>query len=261
MLTGVGSRLDCKGEEGSPRMRLFILLRRVPRSLLQGASLGTGEIMVSHGNTRVWGLAGLVGVLAMGAGSAWGIDVILTAEDGQKALQAGRAPMEKANMPEDVKKVLQQASSVTRVGADPEKDPCGASAILRTKRYRLEAFGRQEAVESKKRKTDVRMPEDFIKKVVDMPNMEVEVQLCGDDEYFAEEAIIELHQGSRKIKPVDIGKAERGRKNEGNGPAFRSRFTALFAYEQFDPNAASVFVVNLQDGNEARIQADFSKVK
>jgi hypothetical protein len=189
------------------------------------------------------------------------IDVKLSVEEAQKALEAGRAPMEKANSPEEVKKVLQQASMVTRVGADPEKDSCGASAILRTKRYRLEAFGRQEAAESKKRKTDVRMPDEFIKKVVDMPNMEIEVQLCGDDEYFAEGALIELQQGSKKIKPIDIGKAERGRKNEGSGPAYRSRFTALFAYEKFDPNAPSVFVVNLQDGKEAKIAADFSKVK
>jgi hypothetical protein len=191
----------------------------------------------------------------------WAIDVNLSVEEAQKILEAGRAPMEKANTPEDVKKVLQQASLVTRVGADPEKDPCGASAILRTKRYRLEAFGRQEAAESKKRKMDVRMPDEFIKKVVDMPNMEIEVQLCGDDEYFAEGALIELQQGSKRIKPIDIGKAERGRKNEGSGPTYRSRFTALFAYEKFDPIAASVFIVNLQDGNEARIVADFSKVK
>jgi hypothetical protein len=172
-----------------------------------------------------------------------------------------RAGADGANTPEDVKKVLQQASMVTRVGADPEKDPCGASAILRTKRYRLEAFGRQEAAESKKRKMDVRMPEEFIKKVVDMPNMEIEVQLCGDDEYFAEGALIELQQGSKRIKPIDIGKAERGRKNEGSGPTYRSRFTALFAYEKFDPTAACVFVVNLQDGSEARVAADLSKVK
>lgn len=197
----------------------------------------------------------------MGIGTAWAIDVQLSVEDAEKALESGRIPMEKANLPEDVKKVLQQVSLAARVGADPEKDPCGASAILRTKRYRLEAFGRQEAVESKKRKIDVRMPEEFIKKVMDMPNMEVEVQLCGDDEYFAEGAVIELHQGSKRIKPIDIGKAERGRKNEGQGPAFRSRFTALFAYEQFDPKAVSVFVINLMDGTEARIPAEFSKVR
>ena len=217
--------------------------------------------MRSRWSQSVWGLGALTVIAAMGFGTAAAIDVALTAEDAQKALEAGRAPMEKANTPDDVKKVLQQASLVTRVGADPEKDPCGASAILRTKRYRLEAFGRQEAMESKKRKVDVRMPEEFTKKVMDMPNMEIEVQLCGDDEYFAEGALIELQQGTKRIKPIDVGKAERGRKNDGNGPAFRSRFTALFAYEQFDPLAASVFVVNLQDGKEARIPADFSKVK
>src|SRR5512147_1603839 len=214
-----------------------------------------------YGHKTVWGAAGLIGACLIGIGTAWAIDVKLSAEEAQKALETGRLPMEKANLPEDVTKVLRQASLVARVGADPEKDPCGASAILRTKRYRLEAFGRQEAVESKKRKIEVRMPEEFIKKVMDMPKMEVEVQLCGDDEYFAEGAVIELHQGSKRIKPVDIGKAERGRKNEGQGPAFRSRFTALFAYEQFDPNATSVFVVNLTDGTEARIPADFSKVR
>jgi hypothetical protein len=203
----------------------------------------------------------LIAALAPGNDAVWAIDVKLSLDEAHKALETGRIPMEKANSPEDVKKVLQQASLATRVGADPEKDPCGASAVLRTKRYRLEAFGRQEAAESKKRKTDVRMPEEFIQKVMDMPNMEMEVQLCGDDEYFAEGALIELQQGSKRIKPIDIGKAERGRKNETNGPAFRSRFTALFAYEQFDPNASSVFVINLQDGKEIRVPADFSKVK
>ena len=205
-----------------------------------------------------------VGILLVGLAPfqpVLAIDVKLSMEDAQKSLEAGRAPMEKANSPDDVKKVLQQASMVTRVGADPEKDPCGASAILRTKRYRLEAFGRQEASESKKRKSEIRMPEEFIKKVVDMPNMEVEVQLCGDDEYFAEGALIEMQQGKKKIKPIDVGKAERGRKNDGTGPTYRSRFTAVFAYENFDPSAASVFIINLQDGKEARIEADFSKVK
>jgi hypothetical protein len=217
--------------------------------------------MIARGCKGLWSVAGAVGVFGLTVGPAFSIDVKMSMEDAQKTLAAGRIPMEKANTPEEVKKVLQQASMVTRVGADPEKDPCGASAILRTKRYRLEAFGRQEASESKKRKTDVRMPEEFIKKVIDMPNMEVEVQLCGDDEYFAEGAVIELQQGSKRIKPIDIGKAERGRKNEGTGPAFRSRFTAVFAYESFDPSAPSTFVINLQDGKEVRINADFSKVR
>lgn len=217
--------------------------------------------MVRERNRRILSLAGLVSVFVVGVSPAFAIDVKLSMDEAQKALEAGRAPMDKANTPDEVKKVLQHASMVTRVGADPEKDSCGPSAVLRTKRYRLEAFGRQEASESKKRKTEIRMPEEFIKKVVEMPNMEVEVQLCGDDEYFAEGALIELQQGPKKVKAIDVGKAERGRKNEGSGPAYRSRFTAVFAYESFDPNAASVFVINLQDGKEVRINADFSKVK
>ncbi len=217
--------------------------------------------MVVRGCTSLCGLVGVGLLLSLGGGQAFAIDVKLSMEDAQKALESGRIPMDKANTPEDVKKVLQQASMATRVGADPEKDACGASAVLRTKRYRLEAFGRQEASESKKRKTEIRMPDEFIKKVIDMPNMEVEVQLCGDDEYFAEGAVIELHQGSKRVKPIDVGKSERGRKNEGDGPAYRSRFTAVFAYESFDSNAQSVFVINLMDGKEVRINADFSKVK
>lgn len=210
---------------------------------------------------RRWAVAALIG-LALGTGTAWAIDVKLAPEEAQKALEAGRVPMEKANTPEEVKKVLQQASLATRVGADPEKDPCGTSAILRTKRYRLEAFGRQEAAESKKQKKDIRMPEEFIKKVIDMPNMEVEVQLCGDDEYFAEGAQIAFQQGGKTIKPVDVSPAERGRKNEGgNGPAYRSRFTARFAYESFDPNAKTKIIVFFPDGKMSEFEADFSKVK
>jgi len=156
---------------------------------------------------------------------------------------------------------MKQVSLTTRVGADPEKDPCGASAILRTKRYRLEAFGRQEATESKKQKKEVRMPDGFIQKVVDMPNMEVEIQLCGDDEYFADGVKVAFQQGSKTIHPIDMGPAERGRKNEGQGPAYRSRFTARFAYDGFDPSAKTKVVIFFPDGKTEEFEADFSKVK
>jgi hypothetical protein len=203
----------------------------------------------------------LVAMIVVSRQPAGAIDVQLSIEEAKKALEAGRAPMEKASTPEDVKKVLQQASLATRVGADPEKEPCGASAILRTKRYRLEAFGRQEAAESKKQKKDIRMPEEFIQKVIDMPNMEVEVQLCGDDEYFAEKADLVFQQKGKNIRPIDISPADRGRKNDGEGPGYRSRFTARFAYDSFDPNAKTVVVVTLQDGQEIRFDADLSKVR
>ncbi len=203
----------------------------------------SGKRKVGRGSAALAFLA-LVG-WTVAAEPVSAIDVKLTMEEAKKALEAGRV----------------QASLETRVGADPEKDPCGASAILRTKRYRLEAFGRQEATESKKQKKEVRMPEEFIQKVIDMPNMEIEVQLCGDDEYFAEGVQVVFQQNGKTIKPIDVSPAERGRKNDSQGPAYRSRFTARFAYESFDPNAKTKVIIFYPDGKMVDFDADFSKVK
>lgn len=216
---------------------------------------------------RIGLLAMVISVGVFGNPSAWAIDVKLTMEEAKKSLAAGREPMmkaaEAANPDEEVKKVLQHASMVTRVGADPEKEPCGTSAVLRTKRFWLESFGRKEATESKKQKSEVRMPDDKIQKYLDMPNLEIEVQLCGDDEYFAEGAQVVFQQGSKTIKPVDVSPAERGRKIEiaGKGEAYRTRFTARFAYDSFDPNAKTKVAVFFLDGKMTEFEADFSKVK
>lgn len=212
-------------------------------------------------------LAVVAAAAAFAADPAGAIDVKLTMEEAKKSLAAGRDPMMKASEAakpdEEVKKVLQHASLITRVGADPEKEPCGTSAILRTKRFWLESFGRKEATESKKQKSDVRMPDDKIQKYLDMPNLEVEVQLCGDDEYFAEGVQVAFQQGSKTIKPVDISQADRGRKIElaNKTSAFRTRFTARFAYDSFDPNAKTKIVVFFMDGKQIEFEADFSKVK
>jgi hypothetical protein len=213
------------------------------------------------------GMFAVLAAVAVTADPAGAIDVKLTMDEAKKSLAAGRDPMMKASdaakPDEEVKKILQHASMITRVGADPEKEPCGTSAILRTKRFWLESFGRKEATESRKQKTDVRMPDDKIQKYLDMPNLEVEVQLCGDDEYFAEGVQVAFQQGSRTIKPVDVSPAERGRKIElaDKTSAFRTRFTARFAYDSFDPNAKTKVVVFFMDGKQIEFDADFSKVK
>ncbi len=206
-------------------------------------------------------LGGLTMTWSMAIDPARAIDVNLTMGEAKKALASGREPMEAANSPEDVKKVLQQASVGTRVGSDPEKDSCGANAVLRTKRYWLESFGRQEATESKKQKQEVRMPDEKIQKILDMPNLEMSVQLCGDDEYFAEGVQVALQQGTKTIKPIDVGPADKGRKNEGQGQPYRSRFTARFAYDSFDPNAKTKVVIFFQDGKTIEFDTDLSKVK
>jgi hypothetical protein len=210
---------------------------------------------------RVFILSGAVFSWMVAVNVVQAIDVDLKIDEAKKALAAGRAPMDAANNPEDVKRVLQQAAVSTRVGADPEKDACGPNAVLRTKRYWLESFGRQEATESKKQKHDVRMPDDKIQKILDMPNLEMSIQLCGDDEYFAEGVQVALQQGSKTIKPVDVSPADKGRKNEGQGPAYRSRFTSRFAYDSFDPTAKTKILIYFQDGKMIDFDADLSKVK
>ena len=79
---------------------------------------------------QIVSLLSLIGVLEAGNSGVWAIDVNLSSDEAHKALEIGRIPMDKANSPEEVKRVLQQASLATRVGADPEKEPCGASAVL-----------------------------------------------------------------------------------------------------------------------------------
>ena len=211
---------------------------------------------------RVFMSSFLFCVMVLGVfGVSSAIDVKLTMDEAKKALAAGREPMEAANNPDEVKKIVQQAAITTRVGADPEKDPCGPNALLRTKRYWLESFGRQEATESKKQKREVRMPDDKIQKILDMPNLELSIQLCGDDEYFAEGVQVAFQQGSKTIKPVDVSPADKGRKNEGQIPGYRSRFTARFAYDGFDPNAKTKVQVYFQDGKMLEFETDLSKVK
>lgn len=221
---------------------------------------------LSVGRIRL-GVLVVLAAVACTAGPAGAIDVKLTMEEAKKSLAAGREPMLKASdaakPDEEVKKVLQHASLVTRIGADPEKEPCGASAILRTKRFWLESFGRKEATESKKQGKAVRMPDDKIQKYLDMPNLEVEVQLCGEDEYFAEGVQVAFQQGSKNIKPVDVSPAERGRKLEmpDKSVAYRTRFVSRFAYDSFDPNAKTKVVVFFMDGKQIEIESDFSKIK
>ena len=200
-------------------------------------------------------------VMAVLGSPAYPIDVKLTMDEGKEALAAGREPMLKANSAEEVREIMQRASKVTRVGADPETDPCGTSVILRTKRFWLESFGRKEATESKRQKKKIRMPDEKIRKYLEMPNLEIEVQLCGDDEYFAEGAQVTLLQGSKRVQPVDVSPAEKGRKNPGKGPAYRSRFNARFAYDSFDPNAKTKVEVFFTDGRLDILEADFSKIK
>lgn len=212
-------------------------------------------------STKAWGLIAMAMCMLIGVPPVWGIEVELTMEQAAQLLSAGRGPMEKAETAEEVTKLIKAADKVIRIGTDPEKEPCSASAILKTKSYWLEYFGRREAAESKRLKTEIRMPEAKVKEILQMTNLEIEIGLCGQEEYFAEGADVALQQGSNNIMPADKGKPSRGRKIPGSKVDYVSRFSARFAYQDFDPHAPTNIAVFFPDGNLISLEADFSKIK
>jgi len=201
-----------------------------------------------------------MGILIVGT-PVWAIEVDLTMEQATQLLASGRGPMEKAETVEDVTKLIKAADKAIRIGTDPELTPCSTSAILKTKSYWLEYFGRREAAESKRLKREIRMPATKIQEILQMPNLEVEIGLCGQEEYFAEGADVALQQGSNNIMPVDKGNPSRGRKIPGSETDYVSRFSARFAYQDFDPKAPTNITVFFPDGKLISLEADFSKIK
>ncbi len=192
---------------------------------------------------------------------AFAIDVDLTLEQAKHILASAREPMEKASSNEEMFKIIKLADKHSRIGDDPELKPCGTSAILRTKTYWFEYFGREEGRRSKVAQQEVRMPEAKIQEILNMPYLEIEIGLCGHEEFFAEGADVALQQGSTNIMPADKGKPSRGRKIPGSEMDFVSRFSARFSYQDFDPQASTKIIVFFPDGKLISLDADFSKIK
>ena len=193
--------------------------------------------------------------------SAFAIDVELTLEQAKQIMATARGLMEKASSNEEMFAIIQAADKKSRIGDDPETNPCGSSAILRTKTYWFEYFGREEGRRSKIAQREVRMPESKIEEILKMPNLEMEIGMCGQEEFFAEGANVALQQGSYNIMPTDKGKPSRGRKIPESEMDFVSRFSVLFSYQDFDPQALSKIVIFFPDGKLISLDADLSKIK
>ena len=103
--------------------------------------------MSSHGryNHRKQGLGLMLLFVLGGMGSpAFAIDVALTLEQAQQIMASARGPMEQAASNDEMFGLIKDADKSSRIGDDPEDKPCGSSAILRTKTYWFEYFGREE---------------------------------------------------------------------------------------------------------------------
>ena len=169
--------------------------------------------------------------------------------------------MEKAASNEEMFSIIQTADKSTRVGDDPATKPCGSSAVVRTKTYWFEYFGREEGRRSKVAQREVRMPEAKIQEILNMPNLEIEIGLCGQEEFFAEGADVALQQGSNNVMAADKGKPSRGRKIPGSEIDFVSRFSVRFSFLDFDPQASTKIIVFFPDGKLISLDADFSAIK
>ena len=210
----------------------------------------------------IWqGLLVVFLVVGLGVPSAFSIDVELTLEQAKQIMASARGTMEKASSEEEILAVIIAADKKFRIGEDPETKPCGSSAILRTKVFRLEFFARLEATTSRGQKRAVRMPESKVEEILKIPNLEMEIGLCGQEEFFAEGANVALQQGSYNIMPTDKGKPSRGRKIPESEMDFVSRFSVLFSYQDFDPQALSKIVIFFPDGKLISLDADLSKIK
>jgi hypothetical protein len=220
--------------------------------------------MDNTSQSTIWqGLGAIFLVSGFLVSPAFAIDVDLTLEQGKHLMALAREPMEKASSNDDMFKIIKLADKTSRIGDDPETTPCGSSAIVQTKTYWFEYFGREEGRRSKVAQKEVRMPEAKVQAILNMPNLAIEIGLCGQEEFFAEGADVALQQGLKNIMPTDKGKPSRGRKIPGSEMDFVSRFSARFSYQDFDPQAPSKVVITLQDavGTLISIDADFSKIK
>ena len=192
---------------------------------------------------------------------ALAIDVKVTIEDATRIMSAARGSVEQAASNDDMFQIIEAADKKSRIGDDPATTPCGSSAILRTKTYWLGYFGREEARRSRVDQREIRMPEAKIREILTMPNLEMEIGLCGQEELFADGADVALQQGSRNVMAVDKGKPRRGRKIPGSATDYVSRFSARFAYQDFDPHAATTIVIFFPDGKLINIATDFSAIR
>ncbi len=195
------------------------------------------------------------------AAPAFAIDVDLTVEQAGRIMAAAREPMEQASSNDAMFHIIKSADKKSRIGDDPQTTPCGSSAIVRTKTYWFEYFGREEARRSRVAQQEVRMPETKVREILNMSNLEMEIGLCGQEEFFADGVDVALRQGSRNVMAVDKGKPSRGRNVPGSDTAYVSRFSARFAYQDFDPQAPTTIVVFFPDGQLKSIKADFSTIR
>jgi hypothetical protein len=179
-------------------------------------------------------------------GPAAAIDVKLDDAAVRKAVDEGKQI-------KDVKTVP------TRFGTDLSKDLCGGGGEIQTKTVGLNRLGAVMAANPEKAQQDKEQVEAAIQKIADSNRLKIVFDFCGDTPDFAEDAQATLEQDGRMIKG-EMGKPDKAKKNT-EGPAYRGKIAASFAYGSFNPIAPTKITLYPKVGEAMTWEVDLSKIK
>jgi hypothetical protein len=147
----------------------------------------------------------------------------------------------------------------TRFGTDLSKDLCGGGGEIQTKTIGLNRLGAVIAANPEKAQQDKEQVDAAIQKIADSNRLKIVFDFCGDTPDFAEDAQTTLEQDGRMIKG-EMGKPDKAKKNT-EGPAYRGKIAASFAYGSFNPTAPTKITLYPKVGEAMNWEVDLSKIK
>ena len=147
----------------------------------------------------------------------------------------------------------------TRFGTDLSKDLCGGGGEIQTKTIGLNRLGAVIAANPEKAQQEKEQVEAAIQKIADSNRLKIVFDFCGDTPDFAEDAQATLEQDGRMIKG-EMGKPDKAKKNT-EGPAYRGKIAASFAYGSFNPTAPTKITLYPKVGDAMNWEVDLSKIK
>jgi hypothetical protein len=184
--------------------------------------------------------------LLLAAATGGAIEVTLDAAAVKKAVDEGKQMKEVKTVP-------------TRFGADLSKDLCGGGGEIQTKTTGLNRLGALIAADPERAERDKPQVDQAIEKTASSKRLKIVFDFCGDTADFAEEAQATLEQDGKLIKG-EMAKPDKARKNP-EGPAYRGKIAASFAYDAFDPKKVTKISLYPKMGDALTWEVDFSKIK
>jgi hypothetical protein len=178
---------------------------------------------------------------------SYAIDVKLDDAAIKSAIEAGKQVKDVKSMP------------TPRFGADLSKDLCGGGGEIRTKTFTLQRLGAVIAADPERFEREKDQAQHAIEKAAEAKDLKITFDFCGDTADFAEDAQATLEQDGRMIKG-EMAKPDKARKNP-EGPAYRGKITASFAYGSFDPVAPTKITLYPKIGDAMTWDVDLSTIK